>query len=61
MTVHFEERIFSRDYGAFLYFVGSFNRKVRPNILTAVNQRSANTELIILKNKQDVMRFLSQL
>lgn len=61
MAVHFEERLFSRDYAAFLYFVGSFNRKVRPNILTAVNQRSANTELIILKNKQDVMHFLSQL
>lgn len=61
MASHFEERLFSREYVAFLYFVGSFNRKVRPNILAAVNQSSAHTELISLKNKQDVMHFLSQL
>lgn len=61
MPDHFQEKMFDKDYMKFLKFVWTFNQKVRPYIVTALESRPNTVKLITLKNRRQVRDFLESL
>ena len=57
----FQEKMFDKDYRKFLKFVWTFNQKVRPYIVTALESRPNTVKLITLKNRRQVRDFLESL
>ena len=61
MPDYFEEQMFDKDYWQFLKFVWTFNKKVRPYIVSALENRPKTARLIILKNRRQVTEFMAKL
>ena len=61
MPDYFEEQMFDKDYWQFLKFVWTFNKKVRPYIVSALENRPKTAKLIILKNRQQVTELIEKL
>lgn len=61
MPDYFEEVMFDKDYRDFLKYVWTFNRKVRPFIVSALENRPKTVNLIVLKNRRQVAKFLDNL
>lgn len=61
MPDYFEEQMFDKDYWQFLNFVWTFNQKVRPLIVAALENRPQTAQLIILKNRQQITEWIEKL
>ena len=61
MPDFFEEQMFDKAYWQFLKFVWTFNKKVRPYIVSALENRPKTARLIILKNRRQVTEFMAKL